>query len=137
MFKRESGFTLVELLVVIGVTGLLIAVTAPAVGNYMRWARVTGARQTLESDLHFAQSQAKEERRTYSIAFGANSYSVVRTAGPDTLRTRVMPDGITCAASNDVSFFPWGLTQAATLMLTDGHDSTSMTLSANGNITHD
>src|SRR5688572_25646111 len=62
--RRESdnngvnGFSMVELMVVVGIIMVLLAVTGPAILNYLRTYRIRGAVQNLTGDLQAARNRA-------------------------------------------------------------------------------
>jgi prepilin-type N-terminal cleavage/methylation domain-containing protein len=131
------GFSLIELLVVIGVMGLLVAMTIPGISGLIRSTRVTGAANMLAADLRYAHSLASSERKTYAVTFGSNKYAVVRMSPVSTIRTRSLPRGVACAASDTAKFFAWGLTTPATITMSGGGRSNVVRLSATGRVTHD
>jgi prepilin-type N-terminal cleavage/methylation domain-containing protein len=133
----EKGFSLLELMTVVGVFGVLVAISVPGVASHIRTARLTGASETLAADLRYARSLASAQRRTYAVAFGTNSYSVVRVSQPITVLTRPLPSGVTCSAPDTATFFAWGLTEAATITMTDSHRSNTVRLLATGSVSHD
>ena len=76
--RDKSGFTLVEMMVVIAVLGVLTAIAIP---NYIAWLpkfRANSAARQLFTDLQYARMRAISENNYYVIAFdtGANSYSI-------------------------------------------------------------
>lgn len=130
------GFSLIELMVVIGLLGLLVAMTIGGVSGYMRTARVSGAANTLAADLRYARSLASAERKTYAISFGTNTYSLLRLSPTTMVRTRALPRGVACAASDTAKFFPWGLTTPATITVSGSGRSNVVRLFANGSVSH-
>jgi len=52
MLYRQSGFTLIELMVSVGITGLLMAVSIPAYSTYRNQAALTVARVDLQTGLN-------------------------------------------------------------------------------------
>lgn len=134
---NESGFTLLELMAVVGIFGLLLAISVPGVTGGARRARLKGASETLAADLRYARSMATAQRRTFAVAFHANSYSVVRLSQPITVLTRQLPSGITCSAPDTAKFFAWGLTEAATITVTDSQRSKTVQMLATGSVSHD
>lgn len=134
--EKQTGFSLVELMVAVLVFGLLVAIAIPSVSGYMRTSRMSGASTKLQSDLRFAVSNASSQRTTYQILFQSGSYTLSRVSPATTIFTRQMPQGVACTASDTAKFFAWGLTKPVTVTMTDSHGSQTVQLLSNGNIIH-
>lgn len=80
MRKTSSGFTLIELMVVVVVIGLIAAVAIPSYRNYI----LTGNRNTAKGDLMELQQWME---RNYSLT---NSYAVLPD-GTTALKTAQLP----------------------------------------------
>lgn len=55
---REHGFTLIELMIAVGLTGLLLSMAVPALDIFVSNARQTGAINDFVSSIHIARSTA-------------------------------------------------------------------------------
>lgn len=55
---REKGFTLIELMIAVGLTGLLLSMAVPALDIFVSNARQTGAINDFVSSIHQARSTA-------------------------------------------------------------------------------
>jgi len=141
--RSMAGFTLVEMMIVIGVLGLLIMIAVPSIVGFQRTARLTGAANTLASDLRFTRSLASAQRTTYQITFSPTFYTVTRVAPATTVRTRSIPKGIKLTATNNATFYPWGLAAAATVTFADTLSNNSargpqvVRLGSNGSVSRD
>ena len=56
--RRENGFTLIELMIAVGLMGLLLSTAVPALDLFMSNARQTGAINDFVSSIHQARSTA-------------------------------------------------------------------------------
>jgi type IV fimbrial biogenesis protein FimT len=72
MKKPQSGFTLLELMLVVTIAGLLLAVGVPAMGNFLRNARITNAANDVMAALHFTRSEAIKRRLPVTLCTSAD-----------------------------------------------------------------
>lgn len=119
----RTGFTLIELMVVVSVLAVISAIALPAYNNYIQTAREatllnnistievfqedlrmrTGAYLTVAADAAAItagtdwEAQGDDPGTTYSIAAGAgNSYQVTATSPDGTVVCLRLPDGVRC-----------------------------------------
>ena len=71
----ETGFTLIEVLVVIIIIAVLAAIAAPSWLGFLRQRQVTAVRDEIFSALQTAQSEAKRTNLPRTIEFNASSTS--------------------------------------------------------------
>ena len=131
---KETGFSLVELVIVLSILGLLIAIGVPSVMSYMRTSRRVGAAQSLEGDFRYAHAVATTRQKTCIIVFASNHYDVKQLSPATTLLTRDLPRGVNCASTDTATFYAWGLTDPVTVTLADQHDTSTVRLSSNGRV---
>lgn len=80
MNRAQSGFTLLELMVVVVIAGILLGIGIPAMGNFIRNARITGAANDVMVGLHFARSEAIKRRVAVTFCSSANTLNADSTA---------------------------------------------------------
>ena len=76
--QKQSGFTIVELIIVIALLSIMAAVGIP---NYLNWLpdiRLKSAARNLKSDMMLAQQRAIRENASVAVVFtpGAKSYRI-------------------------------------------------------------
>jgi len=77
MKRAQIGFTLLELMVVVAIGSILLAIAVPAMGNFIRNSRITGAANDVMGALHFTRSEAIKRRRPVTLCTSANTINVV------------------------------------------------------------
>jgi prepilin-type N-terminal cleavage/methylation domain-containing protein len=107
--QKNHGFTLVELMVTLAVVGILAAVAAPDVSQWIQNYRARTAARQLMSDLQSARIKAVSERVQFrvSVDAGNNQYQVQKGNDPEATTSwtnvgnaRVMTDGVVISANS-------------------------------------
>jgi type IV fimbrial biogenesis protein FimT len=93
MKRAQSGFTLLELMVVLAIAGVLMAVAIPAMGDFIRNGRITGAANDVMAAMHFTRSEAIKRRDPVTLCSSANAMQANNQANPNA----------TCAESPDLT----------------------------------
>lgn len=70
MKRKSSGFTLIELMIVVAVIGILSTIAYPAYNNYVARGKITEAHALL-SDYNARLEQYYQDNRNYGTAGGA------------------------------------------------------------------
>jgi len=110
----ETGFSLVETVVVIGIMALLIMLAMPGLTGYRAKSAVRSSARQLASDIRAAQeyalAQGVQDDLAFSVTGGAvTGYSV--TQGPTVLWQVTLPTQVhatTAWPGNDIAFTPIG-----------------------------
>jgi prepilin-type N-terminal cleavage/methylation domain-containing protein len=148
-----KGFSLIELLIVIGMLGILSAVTIPLYMNNIPRFQLKGAARTLMSDFQKTKLEAVKRdcdvqliftTGTYTKAGGVGSYRIVETAGNTTLLTRTLPKDTTLfgttfsTPANTTGFteqgLPWNATSGSVYLVNNLGMSYKISLSLAGNV---
>ncbi|WP_459822362.1 GspH/FimT family protein [Desulfomicrobium salsuginis] len=87
--QHQKGVTLVELLVVVGILGVLGAVTGLFLLKYLPEYNLRAAANTLSQDLRTTQMNALKRFRPWAMDFdtGAQSYSIIDSGADGNLDT--------------------------------------------------
>jgi type II secretion system protein H len=132
--RGRSGFTLVEMAVVLVVMGIALAVTVPSFRGSMRRARYDRAASELQSDLRLAVSQSRASGRTLRLSFTPNSYTVQDANDSTVIRERDFGSDVSFAATSDPLIFPWGLVQPAEVVMSGLHASHNFRILPTGKV---
>jgi prepilin-type N-terminal cleavage/methylation domain-containing protein len=89
--RAEAGFSLIELLTVVGIIGIMVAVAIPAIGSYIKNYRIRGAAAQVAGEFQIARARAIKRNATLGV--------VLLVVSPTTYRY-VIEDDMTPPASS-------------------------------------
>ena len=104
--KKCKGLTFLELIVTLGILGVIISVSLPAFTSYREKVRLKSSAEELLNVIYWVKGQAIKRNQDYMICFDTtnNSYSVYSEDGPDNtwdcgnddqlFRVYTLPNGI-------------------------------------------
>ena len=114
----RAGFTLTELLVVVGIIVLVSLVTIPAMTPFLRGQRLRSGARTVQSAILMARTQAIRRRAIYQVEFDQQNQEM-RISDTDGLPSSVfgkdvkLPDTISFSeAVTTILFSPMGYATA-------------------------
>jgi prepilin-type N-terminal cleavage/methylation domain-containing protein len=149
--ERNSGFTLVELMVVIALFAIAAAMAVPNYLAYSTRARLQGAESNLVADFELARSKAIRENGNVAVVFNADGrgYTVfedfdgnwVREDDELLLRTVALPEGVqieipTTIMDDQMHFNSRGIPNGrfGTVTLTNSNETRSVVINIVGRI---
>ena len=135
--RSSKGFTLIETMVLVAIIGVLVGLTIPSFASYLAKQKVIGARSELMADLQYARSLAIARRTTFRIDFQAGQYQLILPGPDEIIRQNTAPDGVTYTADTNPSFYPWGLSDACNVQVSNFKKTSTVSLLPNGTVTHD
>ena len=126
--RKDSGFTLIEVMVVIGVIAILAALAVPNFNRWMPKRRLSAASQDILSAMQYTRSRALRDNASVGLLFddvndtysvfvdngaGANAGNAIQDGDEPTIRSGQMPTGIdlvdTTLTDDEVFFDSRGL----------------------------
>lgn len=72
MHQKNSGFTLIEMMVTVAVAAILLTIAIPSFTHMIEQNRLKSTAETLYADLRFARSEAIKRNRTVRVSFYVN-----------------------------------------------------------------
>jgi len=72
--RDETGFTMVEVMVVIGIIAIAAGVAIPSISSFIPNYRVKSAAQDLYSNMQLAKMEAVKTNSSRTVTFNANGY---------------------------------------------------------------
>jgi len=79
--KRHSGFTIMELLIVVTVAGILAAIGGPAMGTFIKNNRLQSKTHAVMADILFARGESVTRKKRVVMCRSANSAAAPPSCG--------------------------------------------------------
>jgi Tfp pilus assembly protein FimT len=126
--RSGDGFTLLRLLVTIGLVGILLAAASPNIASVTRIYVVRSAARQVYSELQTVRMAAVTENRpyTFTVDGGGTSYSTGPTGATVSKPLDVASQGVTISAPSALTFTSTGTASTtATVTITNSAGDTA------------
>jgi type IV fimbrial biogenesis protein FimT len=145
MKKNPSGFTLIELVVVLTVIAVMAAVATPNIMRYMSRVRLGGASRLIMSDMMWARMQAVTQQNEFRIFFlNENQYVILDDDDNDgkmdsgewqkTKSIKKLYHDVRMRSNVDPIFFPRGNASMGAVMVENPAGKRKVTLHTTGRV---
>lgn len=83
--QNEKGLTIIELVVVMGILGIMVLIAIPNIGRWLPRYRLRSAARDVASNMQLARLGAIKDNREWALLFDANgqSYQIISNKGAD------------------------------------------------------
>jgi prepilin-type N-terminal cleavage/methylation domain-containing protein len=125
---RRSGFTLIEVLLVVAVAGILIGISGVAIGRQLARDRVLRSAQVVEGILNEASQLAVRRSSPVNVLLSGTALQITDRASGTVIKQRTFGPGFELQASlaidpvAGVTIFPNGRANAAVSVTVSGSD---------------
>ncbi|MFH1581820.1 MAG: GspH/FimT family pseudopilin [Pseudomonadota bacterium] len=126
LFNKQSGFTLIELIVIIAIVAVFAGIAVPNFLSYMPKHRLNGAARQVMGDLMAARMKAVKENLTVTVEWVSNHEYKISTASEEKT-VNIWPNyrDVTIVGSfTDISFYSRGTSNLRSITLTNSAGST-------------
>ena len=128
----RSGFSLVEMMIVVIIVGIMVTVATPPMFRYVQSTRLQTNTDRLAADLQYARSLSISRGQILVFASNAAGYALVDPSDGSVLRQQNFAHGMALGGGQVSNFYPWGMADARVFNISNAHGNRQITLLPTG-----
>lgn len=145
--KSVSGFTIMEIMIVIAIIAIMSSIATPNLRNYMTQRRLNGASRQIMSDLMHARMQSVSHNNNFRVIFNGDGkqYTILddnnndgdADSGEQAVGKNIQTDypGVTFNSNNNPIFSPRGTASSLpTITVTNSGGTKTITVAITGRV---
>jgi type II secretory pathway pseudopilin PulG len=115
--RRNNGFSLVELMVLVGIFTVLAGIAIPTFSSYVRNNRLATTIERMAADIQMTRSMAIANGQVYRLNASDAGYTITDPLTGEVVRNRQFHSSLDLAINISADFFPWGMADPAVIVL--------------------
>jgi type II secretion system protein H len=128
----RHGFSLVEIMVIIGIVGLMATLVAPPIFRSVQSNRLQTSADRMAADLQYARSLSIANSQILRFSSTAAGYQLTNPNTAVVIREANFDDGMTLTINQTTDFFPWGMANAQVFNLSNNTGNRQINLLPTG-----
>ncbi len=130
--QDRRGFTLVEIMVVIGIVGILATVSAPPIFRYVSANRLQTNCDRMAADLQYARSLSIANSQILRFTSTTTGYKLTDPITDTVIRERDFAHDLELSVAQTADFYPWGMADAKVFNISNGSGARQINLLPTG-----
>lgn len=128
----SSGFSLVEMMVVVLMIGILAGITGPPIFQYLETSQMQTSTDRLVSDMLYARAVAVSTGETHRFSCGRDDYTISNMSTGTVIRQVSFNPKMELDVAQTADFYPWGMAQSSSFVLSQNTQSRKIILLPTG-----
>ncbi len=128
----RTGFTLVEMMMVVLLIGLLASISAPPIFRYLADSRLQTNADRMAADLQYARSMSITNGNILRFSANNSGYTLTNPLDGKIYRSQVFSNGMGLESIQSTDFFPWGMADTKVFTLKSGTEFRKITVLPTG-----
>jgi len=128
----RRGFTLVEMMVVIGVVGIIATISAPPIFRYVQSNRLQTNADRMAADLQYARTLSIANSQILRFTSTPVGYQLLNPNTGVVLRETDLSHDLSLAVNQSADFYPWGMADATIFNIANGAGNIQINLLPTG-----
>ena len=130
--RSRSGFSLIELMVLVAIVGVIAGISAPPIFRYVNSNRLQTNADRMASDLQYVRTLSVSRSIIMRVSSTPTGYKLTDPATGDIIRERTFEHGLGLATTQSSDFYPWGMADATVFNMSNSTGAMAVNLLPTG-----